>query len=92
MSTSTKAPVLSLVERRPPQQTPWSPVELLEELLADVKAGKVVPLNMMVFFTEQLPDQKERPRTWSANVSRAEAIAYCTLEIQRTLEDWRVDG
>lgn len=86
-----KASIFSLVERRPPIDKPWSPVELLEEFVAEIKAGKVKPDNLMVFFLESQPDGRQRPHVWSANVSRAEAIAFCQLETARSIEEWRRD-
>lgn len=83
----TGARVLRMAELRALEEK-WSPTELLEQLLADVKAGTVNPTNLMVFFTEEI-DGRLRPRTWSANMSHVETIAFCEMEKARVLEDWR---
>lgn len=89
--TDPPAPrVFSLVERRRVEQAAaWSPVELLEAFLESIRAGTVTPANLMVFFCEREPDGRLRPHTWSANISTTEAIAFCELEKQRAIEDWR---
>ncbi len=82
-------PVLKLAERRPPIATPWSPRELLVKLIDEIDSGKAKPTCLMVFYMEDTEDNRTRPQTWSANVTRSEAIAFCTLEIQRTIDEWR---
>lgn len=69
----------------------WTPEQLLEEFLADLRAGKIHPANLLVYWMddEGNPDGRLSPRRWIANVSRSEEIAFHTLGIHRAVEDWR---
>lgn len=69
----------------------WSPEQLLEALLDDLRSGKIHPTNLMVFWMDEGEgdDGRLQPRRWIANVSRAEEIAFHTLGIHRAIEDWR---
>lgn len=70
----------------------WTPVQLLEELLADIKAGKEHPSRLLVTWTETTEDGKrDRIRHWQAQCSRSEEIAFLTAAAQMAIEDWR-DG
>jgi hypothetical protein len=80
--------VISLAERRPVEKD-WSPVELLEELLAEVKAGRIDPACLMVFWTSRSADKSETPHSWSAGVTYAQGIAFCELEKMRLIAKWR---
>lgn len=71
--------------------TTWSPEQLLEELLADLRAGKIHPLNLMVYWMDADPADggRMRPRRWIANVSRAEEIAFHMLGVHQSIDEWR---
>ena len=73
----------------PPAAPEWSPLGLLEEFIAEIKSGKIVPTSLLVSFMVREPNGNVRPHSWRANVSHAEAIAYAQLEIQKAIEDWR---
>lgn len=84
------ADVIKLVERRPPPTEPeWSARELLTEMIAQIDAGTLKPTSLMVFYLQDMENGQQKADTFSANVTRAEAIAYCALEMQRQIEDWR---
>lgn len=92
MSSRKRKPaaVLSLVDRLPaPAKLKWTPLQLLKDLIAEIESGKVVPTSMMVFFMDEDEKGNRHPHTWSHGTSYAEAIAFCELEKQRTLADWR---
>lgn len=74
-----------------PNNTTWSPEQLLEELLADLRAGKIHPTNLMVYWLDDdgKPDGRLIPRRWIANVTKAEEIALHTLGVHKAIEDWR---
>ena len=88
---SKPASVFSLVERRQADapKPAWTPEQLVAEFLDEIKAGKVKPSNLMVFWLEETPDGNLRPHRWIANVTRAEEIAFHSLGITRAIEDWR---
>jgi hypothetical protein len=69
--------------------TCWSPEQLLEEFLADIRAGKITPTNLMVFWMNEEGGGQLRPCRWIANVSRSDEIAYFTLGIHKAVDDWR---
>lgn len=87
--SKTARSVVSLVERRPPIKDPWTPRELLVEFLADLDAGKIKPVSLMVCFMEETADGGRQPHTWTAGVGYAEAIAFATLEVHRTIDSWK---
>lgn len=74
-----------------PSSTTWSPEQLLEELLADLRAGKIHPTNLMVYWLDDggKADGSLVPRRYIANVSLAEEIAFYTLGIHKAIDDWR---
>lgn len=82
--------VVPMPERpKPDISTAWTPEQLVAEFLEEIRSGKVNPANLMVFFTELTEQGGHKPRTWHANMGHAERIAFCNLEIQRAIEDWR---
>jgi hypothetical protein len=68
---------------------PWSPVELLEEFLVDVKAGTITPTGIAVHFFTEDPDGTLRPGHWHANLSYPELLALLAVQKQHILEKWR---
>jgi hypothetical protein len=81
--------VLSLVERRPPVDDPWSPLEMLEEFVADVKSGKVQPANLAIHWCERTERGGLRPNVVFANMDATEAVAFGQLQTQMALERWK---
>lgn len=69
----------------------WSPEQLLEELLADLRAGKIHPTNLMVYWMddEGAAGNRLRPRRWIANVTRAEEVAFHMLGALQAIDEWR---
>lgn len=80
------------IARKHPSHTACSPEQLLEEFLADLRAGRIHPTNLLVYWLDDggdpTSDQLE-PRRWVANVSRVEEIAFHTLGIHKAIDDWR---
>lgn len=92
MKPEPASKVVSLVERRPPKPNnrAWTAEEMLVELLEEMRSGKTVPVNMMLFFMTKEPDGAYRPNTWRQNLTIAEMIAYHQLGITKAIEEWRV--
>lgn len=67
----------------------WTCVEMLEDLLADVKSGRATPHAMMVFYTEQQPNGNFRPHYYLKNVSASDQIAFGQLITSMALDSWR---
>lgn len=68
----------------------WSPLQLLEELVAEVKAGTVNPQAMAIHWLESTDNgTRSRPRRWQCGLSRAEEIALLEMSKLLALEDWR---
>lgn len=80
--------LLSIVDKIPKEPT-WDPTKLLKELLEKIEKKEIDPQNMMIFFTTKGKDELLHPETWYANMTYAERIAYCQLETQRAIENWR---
>lgn len=84
------APKLSVVDfPKEKVQVVWTPESCIQEFLDDVKAGRVVPNNVMIFYVEENKEGRLVPHYWLQNVSHSEQIAYGTLIQQMALEDWR---
>jgi hypothetical protein len=54
----------------------WTPKQMLEALIEDIDAGKLVPKGMIVVFTEENPDKSLKVRTWRAQLTRGEEYMY----------------
>lgn len=67
----------------------WSPVQMLDEFVADVKAGKETPAKMMIFYLVDDGAGGWTPRTWFANCSKVEEIALCELAKARAIDNWK---
>lgn len=72
-----------------PKKAPWTPKEMLLDLIKEIDEGKVHPTNMMLFFMDAEPNNMLRPVTWIANVSHAEGVAYLALGMKKHLEEWQ---
>lgn len=72
-----------------PTEPPWTPEKILEDFLADLRAGKVKPTNLMMFWLEREPNGNLRPHTWYANVDTTERIAFHQFGIHLAIEEWR---
>lgn len=83
-----RAKVFRLVDRRPEPEPTWSAEEMLEHVLALVREDRVKPSSMMIFWTEELPDGREKPTRLANGLTYAEALAYLELEKQRILDEW----
>lgn len=84
--------VFSLVEKRQEQikgEQPLKAEEMLDELSADIKAGKVNPEAVMVFVLDKIEGGRLRPELRRANVSYAECLGYLELAQKIVLDDWR---
>ena len=66
-----------------------TPIELLEEFVADVKSGKIIPEDVMIFYVERDKDGTVRPHYWLQNVSPQLQIAYAVLLQQMALDEWK---
>lgn len=90
-----KKPALRVVEKVTPISTKsksgdsWTPLQLLESFVTDVKAGKTVPEKIMLHWMEANPNGTSSPRRWQAGCSRSEEIAFCELAKLMAMEDWK---
>lgn len=85
----TPAPVLALVTRRPPVADPWTPITMLEEFLAKIRAGTVRPENLLIFYGEATEAGGICPHYWSMRLSHAEIIAFAEYAKLMAMNDWR---
>lgn len=75
-----------------PARTPaikWTPVEMVEEFLADLKANKETPDRMLIVWFSAEADGSLRPHRWYAGMTRADEIALLELAKQIAMDDWR---
>ncbi len=72
-----------------PSGDAWSPVQLLEEFLADVKAGKIAPIKLSLQYVEVTPAGSWLPRSWQAGCSRSEEIALLEIAKTNAIQDWK---
>lgn len=83
------APKPTLIADKSPSAHSWSPVQALETLLADVKAGKIHPAQIVIVWTDSRSDGSKQVHRWKAQVDRTEEIAYLDVARLQAIEDWR---
>ena len=64
----------------------WTETQMLEELLAELKAGKIKPKGMVVVFAEENPDNSARVRSWRAQLGWASEYVYLDVAKNDSLE------
>lgn len=69
--------------------TNWNAEQCLEELLVDIRSGKVKPVNFMIMWFEDTDDGRMKPRRWFVNVSPKDEVALTALAHHMAIEDWR---
>lgn len=71
----------------------WSPLEALEWLVAEIKAGRAQPHALTVEYWRLTdPDDSEGRKTHhfvASNVTAPERIVLLTIALDRAVEDWR---
>jgi hypothetical protein len=67
----------------------WTTEQMLEGLLADVRAGKIKPNHTIVLMWESVPDGRERMVSRYVNLTNVETFAYLARAAQSALNDWK---
>lgn len=67
----------------------WSPVQAIETFLADVKAGKIHPAQIVIVWTDSRSDGSKQIHRWKAQVDRTEEIAFLDVARLQAIEEWR---
>jgi len=86
------APVISMPERPPVDSSVpgWTPLELLETFIAEVKSGKETATSgMMLFWFEACPDGRRRPAIWHSNMSVEEQLAVIEVAKVTIIRHWQ---
>lgn len=65
----------------------WLPIDLVAELLEEMKAGKVHATHMVVLMWDET-DKGMRTFEWRAGVSRAEEVAMLDLYHHKLIGRW----
>lgn len=84
--------VVSLNERRAMAHQDsglWSPLECLEALVRDIKAGKVSPEALVVHWYEPQPGGGSDLMQTNANMTYEAELALLTLATHNCIENWR---
>lgn len=71
-----------------PEEKRWTPESCLEELLADIKAGKYKIRCLAIHFFHDEGDRMV-PHTYAQNMTGAEEIALAEVMKDRALKRWR---
>ena len=71
-----------------PVEAPWSPLEMLEQLVADIKAGKEKPARMFIGWLEPVEGGNFTPRWWNAGCEIPERIALLEIQKHALLAHW----
>lgn len=73
----------------------WSPIDMVEQLLADLKSGEINPEEIIVHFFEpsdpKKPEGKKRHGYAVAGVTYPSHIALLTVAKTRVVADWLGD-
>lgn len=67
----------------------WSPIQAMEQLLADLKAGIFKPTKLMILGFEETPDHALRASRYYSNINPMEEVALLEGEKLRAIEEWR---
>jgi len=68
----------------------WSAEQMLEELLSDVRSGKLKPDKMIVLFWEPKDGGKSSTRySRYVNFTKAEQVAFLARAAHDALHDWK---
>lgn len=67
----------------------WSAEQMLDELLEEVKTGKVKPKRMLVLFWEPLEGNREQKSYRAVNFTNAEYIGYLASAAHDALHEWK---
>ncbi len=68
----------------------WTVEQMLEQALADVRAGTLHPTKALIAFFEEDPkDKSTSVDCWRARLDRAEEIALLALVQHNALDRWR---
>lgn len=71
-------------------EPPWlTAAAFLEDLLADVKSGKVDVASLMLFYLEELPNGRFHPHYWTKNMSTERQLAFGQLIVADALAAWK---
>lgn len=90
MPQETK-PDLTLLKFPKPQEPKanWTPIQLLEEFLEEIRTGKETPICLQVSWIEELPNGNRCPRFWHAGCTIAEQISFTELIKMRLINIWK---
>ena len=81
--------VKSFAEQSPSNYA-WTVEQMLEQALADIRAGKLNPTKaMLCFFEENTKDRSTSIDNWRARIDRDEEIALLALLQHNAIDRWR---
>lgn len=83
-----KSNVISLADKAGDSHM-WTAEQMLEELLAEVKAGKAKPEKMLILFWEDVGNGHLRRSERCVNFTNVEHIAFLSQAWHSALEKWR---
>ena len=69
----------------------WNPLIALEELVFDIKAGKVKPKSMIIHFLEDSGGKSPKHYYQAIGLSYADHIAILNFALKRVLDEWMVN-
>lgn len=80
--------VVSIIEKSHDSRM-WSAEQMLEDLLEEVRSGKVKPERMIVLFWEPLEDSRLRRSSRAVNFTNAEYAGFLVSASHDALHDWK---
>ena len=80
--------VVSLIEAKNDSRL-WSPRRALQEMIADIDAGKIDPTRLIVLAWEE-DDKRRLTRkiTYLSNMTNADFVAFTALAAKQAIEEW----
>ena len=73
-----------------PSNYAWTVEQMLEQALADIRAGTLNPTKAMITFFEEDPKTKSTSiDSWRARIDRDEEIALLALLQHNAIERWK---
>lgn len=67
----------------------WSPQDALEDLLAEIRAGRIKPTSLAIHYWEGMPESGLEHHYSAAGLTYPSHIALLTVGLDRVVQDWK---
>lgn len=68
----------------------WTPLDCLEYLCEEIRAGHIAPDSLLVHYTTRQPGGIDLHQEMSAKLTHTEYIAFLNLALKKAIDEWQV--